>query len=202
MKWFNCPWYHGTDATFDSWVIPPPPKPGQGAQVPHKALFFSSDMKFAGAAGRRLCATELLPHAKVLDATWPGPESEMLRQRVVKNRLAMLSVHMASERAWRDAWRTGEVLRFSFTDTRAVVPLAQSAMKLVKMGMPKEAAMALTQHNTTRGLIELICTEAHQLGFDALAGFEVDTTSKGVRVPRPWLAVFDASAIKPVEWIR
>lgn len=200
-KWFNCMWYHGTNAEFSSWLVPPPPKQGEAAQVPHSAVFFSSDSSFAKAAGSRLCVTELLPSARVLDATCPGSESESLRQRVVRNSLAQLSVHVASERAWRDGWRSGEVLRFAFTDPKAGIHLAQAAMELVKNGVPKKAAALLTMHNTTRGLIELICSEARQIGFDALAGYEVDITLRGDRVPRPWLAVFNASVLKPVRWM-
>ncbi|MBC7603978.1 MAG: hypothetical protein H7255_15130, partial [Ramlibacter sp.] len=117
------------------------------------------------------------------------------------NDLAKLSVHVGNEDAWRDGWRSGEVLRFAYTDPKAAVLLAAAAAQLVAKGVPNEVAVLLTKHNTTRGLIELICIEARKLGFDALAGFEVDTTSTGHRVPRPWLAVFNASVIKAIEWL-
>jgi hypothetical protein len=109
-------------------------------------------------------------------------------------------VHINDPVRWKDGWRSGEVLRFAFSDTNAAVHLAQSAAALVKKGMPMEAAVVLTQHNTTRGLIELICLEARALGYDALVGMEVDQ-QQGKRLPVPWLAVFNTTALAPLEWV-
>lgn len=200
--WYFGRWFHGTDSHFPAWQFPPPPKQGEAWQVAHKAVFFTQDQNFAGAAGKRLAATELLPSANVLDAHTESPALEQLRREVLRNPIAALSVHINDAQRWLQGWRTGEVLRFAFTDPRAEMHLASIIDTLVRRGAPRQVATVMAMHNTTRGLIELICESAKRMGYDALAGSEVDQHKiTGARTPKSWLAVFNSSAIKQPDWI-
>ena len=199
-------WFHGTDAFFDSWQVPPPPKPGEDMAVAHTALFFSSNERFAAAAGQTahgLCSARIHTSARVLDATKPSQESETLRQQVAKNELASLGHNINNSLRWTQGWNTGETLRFSTTAAMALPYIAKIAASIARhTGLPSEAAIVIAKHNCTRGLIELICVEARKLGFDAIVGHEVDQTAGGQRLAMPWLAVLSADAITPVEWLR
>ncbi|TEI07151.1 hypothetical protein IPC1314_24305 [Pseudomonas aeruginosa] len=68
--------------------------------------------------------------------------------------------------------------------------------------LPLEAATAVIQHNSARGLIELICVTAKKLGFDAIYGHEVDRHSfAGKKIAQPWLAVLSNGIISEPEWL-
>jgi hypothetical protein len=171
--------------------------------VAHTALFFTSDEQFAAGAGPGLCSTRLVESARVLDATRPSPESEALRNQVLKNPVASLGANIVDRARWNAGWKTGETLRFSYDNQRAAKVIETTAIATARLNrLPLEAGIAVAKHNFSRGLIELICIEAKKLGFDALLGNEVDELPGGQRVPRPWLAVFTTEAITPVEWIR
>lgn len=167
--------------------------------VPHTAVFFSTDRAFAAAAGTRLYATHLAPDAKALDVTVSSSSSEALRQAVARNKLAALSAYIGDRHGWVAGWKTGEVLRFAMHEPMAALYLARMVEVAMRShGLSKEAAVVVIKHNTTRGLIELICSEAKKLGFDALIGNEADGPLSARRAV-PWLAVFDARAITPPQ---
>lgn len=200
--WYFAPWFHGTDSHFAAWQFPPPPKKGEAWQVPHKAVFFTQDQNFARAAGRCLATTELLPDAKVLDTHAESAALEQLRHEVLRNPLAQLSVHINAPHRWLQGWRSGEVLRFAFTDPSAQRHLSAIIDNFAQKGVPRQVATLMAMHNTTRGLIELICESAQRMGYDALAGAEVDQhKTTGARTPKSWMAVFSGHAIKPPDWI-
>lgn len=46
--------YNRTVHEFDSWLILPPAKPGEGLLVPHTAVFFTSDLDFSKEAGEKI----------------------------------------------------------------------------------------------------------------------------------------------------
>lgn len=199
---FEALWFHGTDTFFETWMVPPPPKPGEGLAVPHTALFFTTHEDFAAAAGSGLCTARLCATARVLDATQPSADSEALRRQVAKNSLASAGINISDSKRWTKGWNTGDTLRFAFTDPKVLMNLASFATALERQGLSTEQAAIVAQHNLTRGLIELICTEAHKLGFDAVFGHEVDRHSGAAKVARPWLAVLNKKAITPIEWVR
>jgi hypothetical protein len=65
-----------------------------------------------------------------------------------------------------------------------------------------EEARKVSELNTTRGLIELICIEARELGYDALHGREIDKHSEnGEVIAQPWLAVFRKGVVRDPTWI-
>lgn len=164
----------------------------------HTAVFFSTDWAFAAAAGSNVFSARLSPEAKVLDASLASSASEALRQAVAKNKLAALSAHIGDRHAWVAGWNTGEVLRFAMHEPKAAIYLARMIETATRSGLSREAAAVVIKHNTTRGLIELICSEAVKLGFDALVGNEADGPLSARRAV-PWLAVFDARAITPPQ---
>jgi hypothetical protein len=200
--WYRRTWFHGTDVDFSEWMIPPPAQPWWlPPKFRYEALFFTGDPAIAAGSGAGLCKAELRPDAKVLDATVASAESEALRQRLMADPVAKLSVHINEPGRWLQGWRTGEVLELRFADTAVAAHLAQLAMKSFRLGWSPDAAVTAVQYNATRGLIGLICVEARALGFDALAGHEVHTLGDVRQPAAPWLAVFNDRAITPVEWV-
>lgn len=195
-------WYHGTNIYFNEWQIPPPPKPGEHLAVPHTAMFFTAHLDYAEGAGSGLCTARLRASARVLDATKPSVESEALRCEVLKNKLASFSVFVNSSTRWTEGWITGDTLRFAFDDPEAMTYIGSNALELVKNGISREDAINLVQHNLTRGLIELICTSARKLKFDAIYGHEVDRHSGLGKMARPWLAVLKKDALTQMQWLR
>jgi hypothetical protein len=72
-----------------------------------------------------------------------------------------------------------------------------------RTGLPHEAASAIIQLNSARGLIELICVSAKKLGFDAIYGREVDRHSHEEKViAQPWLAVLSKGVVTEPEWLQ
>lgn len=201
MNPYNEVWYHGTDANFTELQIPPPPKPNEPMLVRHTAMFFTTHIDYAKAAGRRLCITRIHPSSRILDATKPSSEAEALRCEVAKNKLAALSVYVRDRAYWTEGWKSGDTLRFAFDNPMALQMIMANVETLIRAGMSRETAMLVTQHNVTRGLIELICVSAKALGFDAIVGHEIDRhNDNGQVIARPWLAVLNATALAPVEW--
>jgi len=72
---------------------------------------------------------------------------------------------------------------------------------MLKLKITLKQAEEMVFHNFTRGLIELICDCAHNLGYDALYGHEVDRHSDPNKVlAQPWLAVFKKGAVSEPIW--
>lgn len=113
-----------------------------------------------------------------------------------------MSIFVNDNTKWTQGWTTGDTLRFAFTNPMALVILAKNVEELVRGGLPPDAAEIAVQHNLTRGLIELICTSARKLGFNAIFGHEVDRHSEAGTIARPWLAVLDANVLTPPDWLR
>lgn len=195
-------WYHGTDQQFDRWVLPPPIKPGMEHQVPHTALFFTSNIDFANGAGSKVASVSFSSKYKILDATSNYSACEKLRLEVIKNDIAARTQNVQHD-YWHSGWKTGDILRMAFTDPNLFHHLEYLADRHVKeFNMSPEEASACVMHNCSRGLIELICVSAKQLGYDALYGHEVDRHSvKNQKIAQPWLAVFNVSAISQPHWI-
>ncbi len=102
---------------------------------------------------------------------------------------------------WTEGWKSGDTLRLAFDSPMALQIIMANVEALIRTGMSREIAMLVTQHNVTRGLIELICASAKTLGFDAIFGHEIDRHNDNGRViARPWLAVLNAGVLAPVEW--
>lgn len=195
-------WYHGTEHHFDSWLLPPPSKPGQSHQVPHTALFFTSNIDFAKGAGTNIASVSLSSKFKILDATANYLECEKLRLEVKRNDIAA-KTHNIDHDYWHSGWKTGDVLRMAFTDAQLFHHLEELIVQHVQeFGMTPDQANACVMHNCSRGLIELICVSAQRLGYDALYGHEVDRHSiKNQKIAQPWLAVFNNNAISTPQWI-
>ena len=195
-------WYHGTEQHFISWIFPPPIKPGEDLAVPHTAVFFTSNFDFAKGAGSKVAVVSLKSKSNVLDATSNYSASEKLRTAVAKNQIAARTLNVTHD-YWHDGWKSGAVLRVAHTDSALDAHFNKMAIDLSKkLRIEHEQASSVVHHNITRGLIELICSEAKRLGFDALYGHEIDKHSeKGKILSQPWLAVFVKDVITEPEWL-
>lgn len=195
-------WYHGTDQHFQKWTFPPPKKPGENLLVPHTSVFFTTNYEYAKGAGDNVARVSLSPTGRVLDTLENYGASEKLRVAVQQNEIASRTLNVEHD-YWHKGWKTGDVLRMAYTDP----VLSNHLNKMIsdhshQLGLPLEAASAIVQHNSARGLIELICVSAKRLGFDALFGHEVDRhSSPGKVIAQPWLAVLTSGVISEPEWI-
>ncbi|MFQ2108818.1 hypothetical protein [Aeromonas sp. Marseille-Q5825] len=202
-KKLNLPcWFHGTEQYFDTWIIPPPPKPREILLVPHTAIFFTSDMNFAKGAGKRIAKVSISSHSKILDTTANYAASENLRLSLRQHQIASRTLNIQHD-FWHDGWKTGDVLRMTYSDPTLETHLQQMVVNLSRqLDLPIEAANVVVQLNASRGLIELICTSAKKLGFDAIYGHEVDRHSiEGKVIAQPWLAVLSKGVSSNPEWV-
>ena len=195
-------WYHGSNQVFDSWKIPPPPKPDEEFLLPHEcAIFFTSNLDYAKRAGSKTARVAISKDSNILDMTENYDESEKLRLLLEQHDLMSKMLNIQHD-FWHEGWKTGDVLRVAFDD-----PIVDKHMKDVALnlsersGIPLMEANLVIQHNSSRGLIELICKSAKELGFDALYGFEVDRHSDAnKKIAQPWLAVFSSNIVSAPEW--
>ena len=194
-------WFHGSDQNFDTWLIPPPPKPGEDLLVPHTAIFFTSDLDFAKGAGNKIAKVSVSSSSKILDTTANYEASEKLRLSLSQHPIASRTLNIQHD-FWHEWWKTGDVLRMTYSDPTLEAHLQKMVVSLSQQsGLPIEAASAVIQHNSSRGLIELVCTSAKKLGFDAIFGHEVDRHSFEDKViAQPWLAVLTNGVVSKPEW--
>ena len=192
-------WFHGTNMPrFSSWLVPPPPVPGEELRVPHTAIFFTKDPNDAREVGPNICSVHLTDRANILDATQASRDSESLRQLLIENELARMCLYTRNKEIWTNAWRSGEVLRYASEDPRFLLRIARNAADLAsKLKISEKVMLEIAQYNWTRGWIEHIVTSAAKLGFNALHGFEIDRHSGGPHHAVSWLAVTDAKAVTP-----
>ncbi len=196
-------WYHGTDQRFDTWTIPPPPKPNEGLLVPHTSIFFTTDYKYADAAGKHLASVSLSSKTRILDTTANYDASEALRLELLKHEIASKTYNVNHD-FWHEGWKTGNVLRMAYNDPRIESHMEKMIHDLAQQtGLDTETTSIIIQHNSSRGLIELICVFAKQLGFDAIFGHEVDRHSYNNHViAQPWLAVMSKGYVSKPTWIK
>lgn len=206
-------WYHGTksEPRFDQWICPPPPQ--DPLVVAHSALFFTSDLDFAKSAGENVCTVALSGNAKLLVPAVESTGSRKLRRALRESdRLSEHCIWLTDEKLWRQAWSTGDVMRFAFDNRRADSVAHYGAIMNFHMRQlrealtptpPDELLSKIVRHNLTRGWIEKIVSVARSLGYQAIQGAEIDRWTEPGRRPvaRPWLAVTDKSAISPPTWI-
>ncbi len=196
-------WFHGSDQSFDSWSFPPPPKPGENLLVPHTAIFFTSNLDFAKVAGQRVARVSVSSESRILDATANYEASEKLRRTLLNHEIASKTVNVNHD-YWHEGWRTGNVLRMAYSDPALELHLRKRIDNLSnKAGLSQEEASLVIQQNSARGLIELICVSAKNLGFDAIYGKEVDRHSHvGKVIAQPWLAVLSKGVVTEPEWLQ
>lgn len=129
-KKLNLPcWFHGTEQYFDTWIIPPPPKPREILLVPHTAIFFTSDMNFAKGAGKRIAKVSISSHSKILDTTANYAASENLRLSLRQHQIASRTLNIQHD-FWHDGWKTGDVLRMTYSDPTLETHLQQMVVNL------------------------------------------------------------------------
>ena len=196
------PWWHGTDAQFHEWVIPPPRKADSTPlDMPHKFLFFTQERDYALGAGSRLCQVQVRPEAKVLTPGEASTGSRKLRQSLLTHPNARLFASLRSEEAWRVSWTDGTALRFAAEQHVVQEFIAKVAKGYADKypGLAPEAYAWAASQSITRGWIELISDHALSLGYDAIQGRELDSKS-GPGASRSWMAVLRAEAITPPDW--
>lgn len=197
----NC-WYHGSNQVFDSWKIPSPRKPGEDFLVPHDcAIFFTSNLDYAKRAGNKIAKVAISEDSNILDMTKNYEASENLRLLIQAHDLMSKTLNVERE-FWHEGWKTGDVLRLAYINPVVGQHMEKVALDLSKKSsIPLEIANLIIQHNSSRGLIELICQSAKELGFDGLYGFEVDRHSDAnKKVAQPWLAVFSNNIVSAPKW--
>jgi len=195
-------WFHGSKEIFDSWSIPSPQKAEDYLIVRHiNAIFFTSNRNFAEKSGKKVAKVSISQQSNILDATANYDAIEKLRQLVKKNEFLSRSINV-EQKYWHQGWKTGKVLRLAYSDSSLTLILKDLALDISEREqLPIEAAELVVGHNTARGLIELICQSAQELGFDAIYGYEIDKDfTTGREVSQPWLAVFNKDLISPPKW--
>lgn len=176
-------WYHGTAVTFDAWVFPPPRAALKPELHPHTAVFLTTDLQLAQAAGRNLCCAQLRDDARIIDLHTASPESDALRLRLYATELGRHCVHTHDMASWWRAWHTGEAMRWAAAESDfskqylQLIPQARRAAAGSRSADDRRAW--LTLQNLTRQWIELIAVHARELGFDALTGNEIDSHRRG-----------------------
>ncbi|WP_128003101.1 MULTISPECIES: hypothetical protein [Piscinibacter] len=198
-------WYHGTDARFTDWQFPPPPLPEKKGLRPHSAVFLTSDLTLASAAGQHLCTAQLQPSARILDLRRLSAESDTMRQAVGRAELGNHCLWTHSVVDWCVGWNSGETMRFA-PDRSAFSARLASLMppaELAKAGSraPKHQAAWLELQNLTRDWIELIAVTGRDLGYDALLANEVDRHRPGPPIACPLLIALNAKALTSPNWI-
>ncbi len=192
-------WYHGTSSRFQSWQIPPPRK--DPFLVPHSAIFLTTEKDFASGAGTEISVSSIVLNANILDCTLKSDDLEKLRLKASQHPTNNLFENFRKEH-WYDGWITGDVLRP--TANAAGINYLKSLIpqQADRAGVSIEDAWTMIQYNATRGLIEHICQCAASLGFDGIFGNEVDRHSTSTqKLARPWLAIFNSSAISTPRWL-
>lgn len=205
-------WLHGTASTkFATWTCPPPPP--SPADVPHSAIFFTTDSSYAKGAGANIASVQLRSDARIITPVQGGAQSSKLRNALLSSHpLAAQCKWLVDDSAWIAAWSTGEIMRFACDalDSKAVMAVAQAVAgiavqlkKMVKGQISNAAIQKHAQHCLTRGWIEQIVQAARKNGFQVVHGLEVDVwaNQQAQAAARPCLAVMDVNVISPPTWI-
>ncbi|AEF22141.1 hypothetical protein [Pseudomonas fulva] len=192
-------WYHGSASKFQDWQVPPPRK--DPLLVAHTAIFFTTERDFASRAGREVSVSSIKPESKILDCTIRSDGLEKLRLKTSQHATGELFENFKEE-YWYPGWISGDVLR-PIANTSGISYLKSLISKQAHLAnLSTEDAWTMIQHNATRGLIEHICQCAASLGFDGIFGHEVDRHSHSTKtLARPWLAIFNRSAISAPNWL-
>jgi len=197
-------WFHGTEQKFSSWIFPPPKKPDQDLLLQHTAVFFTTNLEFAKGAGQNIASVSLSKSCKILDTRTNYKDSELLRKKVKENAIASLILNTEHD-YWHNGWISGDVLRMAFNNeknSQIYMQHASSQLKGLNIQLTDEEEDELIALNSSRGLIELICISAKELGYDAIFGHEVDRHSTENKViAQPWLAVLSEKVISEPIWI-
>ncbi|MBQ4775613.1 hypothetical protein [Pectobacterium versatile] len=196
-------WFHGTNSPFSDWSFPPPIKKGSELLIPHSAIFLTSDELYARGAGKRLCQTRFMLAPKLIDTINDTHATELLRQEVMKNSIMARSLNV-DEVFWHSGWVTGDVLRFTYSDTTLERHIENGIVNQArKLSISIETSTYITGLNLTRGLIEEIVKATRALGFDGFTGFEVDRHSnKKRKEAREILALHKPGFITKPEWVQ
>ncbi len=199
-------WLHGTHDAFERWQVPPPPSKRKPELVRHGAVFLTRDRTLALADdATRLCEADLLPEASVIDVLGPGPESEHMRGVVRGGVLGRHHYYATTPELWTEAWRSGEMMRFATANRAMVAQMARVQNLAMQRNLGLFTAETnrawLEAQNLTRRWIEELVSAVRTLGFDALAGREVDTFRPEGPVACDVLFVLDGDALTPPRWV-
>lgn len=203
MSLYEKKWFHGTNEKFEAWSFPPPRKKGnERLQVPHTAVFLTSEKDYAQGAGQHLCTVNFIKTPKLIDTVNNYEFSEQLRVQVMKNPWMARSLNI-NKTFWHEGWKTGDVLRFTYHDEFLASELDRSMRdQAKKMKIPLDIYQVIFEHNLTRGLIEEMVRGSRVLGFDGFVGFEIDRHSaEGQRKSREIIALLNPGFITRPEWL-
>ncbi|PJX33360.1 hypothetical protein CWM53_04980 [Klebsiella sp. A-Nf5] len=203
MSLYEKKWFHGTNEKFEAWSFPPPRKKGNEIlQVPHTAVFLTSEKDFAQGAGKHLCSVKFIKPPKIIDTVNNYESSERLRLLVMKNPAIARSLNI-NKTFWHEGWKTGEVMRFTYQDKFLASELDRCMRSQAKqMKTSLEDFLRIFKHNLTRGLIEEMVKATRTLGFDGFVGYEIDKHSAdGQRKSREIIALLNPGFITRPEWL-
>ncbi|MCY1529022.1 hypothetical protein D9M68_641460 [compost metagenome] len=179
----------------------------------HSGLFFTSDLDYAKAAGKRLCTVTLNPGTRLVAPAKNCQGSSELRLALRDSHpLAQHCIWLVDDQLWRDAWSTGDVMRYAIDNWRGdsvefmAMTLASNMARLQELfnsRLSSDQLKKAASQNLTRGWIEQIVKVAAGLGYQAIQGAEIDRWSGSGKKPvaRPWLAVTERSAISSPAWL-
>jgi len=205
MRGHEVDWYHGSSLSFSQWQFPPPPNPFRLELRPHTAVFLTTDLPLAKAAGRNLCSARLRAEARVLDLRVVGQESDELRRHLLETELGRHCVRTHDAAVWWSGWNTGEAMRFAPDDSEfsqrymRLVPAAERAMAGSRDADDRRAWLVL--QNLTREWIELVAVTARVQGFDALLGNEIDSKRPDGSKACGLLCALTERALTAPHWI-
>jgi hypothetical protein len=86
MSLYEKKWFHGTNENLKRGLFHLPEKGNEILQVPHTAVFLTSEKDYAQGAGKHLCAVKFIKLPKMIDTVNNYESSERLRLQVMKTR--------------------------------------------------------------------------------------------------------------------
>lgn len=207
------PWYHGAPVPFDAWRIPAPVSGTlREFDVPHSAVFLTTERTFAHVAGSHVATSRLQTLDGVMQPIHRADHRSNLQSALARTELGRRSAWaQASANVWlSQGLFEGRALRFAPADDRAHREVLAEFVEQVKSTLVRAVSTGVVtnevthdqltlaaSHNLTRAWIEAVLSAVELCGFRALMAHEWDGRSqRGI----PWLAVRDTSMLSPPSW--
>lgn len=173
-------WWHGTEVTFNNWLIPDKFQPHKNGMESHSAIFFASDQRFALGASHGTglhCSARLMPEAKIIDMNRPqGDLSEVYRNQVMKKPIGSKNPQVIFPQYWSEGWLSGKIMKYAPTSEDEIRSMQHKAYIARTQKHTAAGAAAFNELQLlTRSVIEELVISARELGFDAVIGNEIDT---------------------------
>lgn len=150
--------------------------------------------------------SSILAQANVLNIFEDESNSEELRKRVANTELGRYHDYAIDATYWPSVWRQGLMMRYgsNHPDRKPVLEEMQRFAQEVNRGSRelKHIQAWIEAQNLTREWIELLGAEARNMGFDALIGCEIFSSSALGGRPCPVLFALTGKALTPPIWVK